>query len=517
VETDSGTTFKVGHWFDGFTQVHRFQILPPDVDHDRVRVIYNSRCSTDGLIEEARKTGRTDTITFGRKYDPCQSYFQKVMTFFKPFRWRLNDKANNVNVGVTISANHPGIAAPKTSSPSKQSLGVTTLCNKTDASGYQLLNPQTLEPIGFTVQSKLHPNLKGPLSATHAKSDPFTGDVYNYNLEFGRYGTYRIFRASASTSNVSILATIPNADPAYLHSLFLSPNYVILCVWNSFFTSYGIKLIWERNIVDSLTDYDASKPAKWYIVDRCPPDEGGKGHIATYDSPPFFAFHSVNAYEVPSPSNPGSTDILADILTYDSLDILKRFYLENLLSDSPSAAEFACPKGDATRPIFRRFRLPSIPTTPTSEPMTASIEFSLPNHSSPELPSINPNFITSPHRYVYGILDKCHSTFFDSLLKLDLRTRTVKSWSCHAHSPGEPVFVSAHPIRQQTADEEDEGVLMCVVLDGKKNRSYLLVLNARTMEEVGRAECRGVVGFGFHGTFVRETAVEGRVGRGLEY
>ena len=50
--------------------------------------------------------------------------------------------------------------------------------------------------------------------------------------------------------------------------------------------------------------------------------------------------------------------------------------------------------------------------------------------------------------------------------------------------------------------EEDDGVLLSVVLDGLRGKSYLLCLDARTMKEMGRAETDVVVGFGFHGLHV---------------
>lgn len=55
-------------------------------------------------------------------------------------------------------------------------------------------------------------------------------------------------------------------------------------------------------------------------------------------------------------------------------------------------------------------------------------------------------------------------------------------------------------------EEEDKGVLLSVVLDGVKGESYLLVLDARDLREVARADVgRGrVVGFGFHGVHVKE-------------
>ena len=50
--------------------------------------------------------------------------------------------------------------------------------------------------------------------------------------------------------------------------------------------------------------------------------------------------------------------------------------------------------------------------------------------------------------------------------------------------------------------DEDDGVLLSVVLDGPAGKSYLLVLDAKTMTEMGRADVRGVIGLGFHGTHV---------------
>ena len=57
-------------------------------------------------------------------------------------------------------------------------------------------------------------------------------------------------------------------------------------------------------------------------------------------------------------------------------------------------------------------------------------------------------------------------------------------------------------IRDPEGKEEDDAVCLSVVLDGTKGRFYLLCLDARTCEEVGRAEMEVVVPFGFHGSHV---------------
>ncbi|OKL61795.1 hypothetical protein UA08_02311 [Talaromyces atroroseus] len=489
IETDNNGVYKVSHWFDYFSQVHRFQIHAPTAEHPDVRVTHNSRLTCDGLVKRIKKTGYRGEITFGAKYDPCMSVFQKVQSFFHPTPKITPD---GVDVCVTLSANYPGLSP--TGTKHEQPLhenGVQTLCNKSDNSTIQMLDPETLEPIGIALQTVLHPSLKGPLSAAHAKTDPVSGEVYNYNLDLGRMGTFRVFMVSPLTGNTSILATI--SHPAtYVHSFFLTQNYVILCLWNATFRKGGIPMLFNHNFVDSLADYDSTKPATWFVIDRNP---GGRGVVAIYESEAFFSFHTINAYEEASPRDHSKTDIVADLCAYDSLDVLKRFYINNLLSDSPTAKSFSDPFNKNARAAFRRFRLPQLPATPNKTPLSATKEFSHEKGICPELPSMNPRMRQHKHRYVYGVTDSGKSTFLDGLVKFDVETKASLFWSEHAQTAGEPIFIA-----DPNSNEEDAGVLLSVVLDGVTGKSYLLVLDATTMTEIGRAKVNGVVGMGFHGT-----------------
>src|SRR3954452_23567092 len=58
-----------------------------------------------------------------------------------------------------------------------------------------------------------------------------------------------------------------------------------------------------------------------------------------------------------------------------------------------------------------------------------------------------------------------------------------KCWSEPGCYPGEPVFVE-----RPDGTAEDDGVILSVVLDANAERSFLLILEARTFEEVARAE-----------------------------
>lgn len=487
--------FKVNHWFDNFGQVHRFQIHAPAEGKDKVRVTYNSRLTSDGLIEKVRKTGRLDGVTFAAKYEPCKTFFQKLQSYFLPATRLLPkpaSKPNEINVGVTMSINFPGLSRTgEAMTGPRDNSRVSTFCTKTDASILQMLDSETLEPIGIARQEKLHPELKGPMSGAHAKSDPLTGDVYNYNLQFGGpQGTYRVFKTSAGTGETSILATVRHT-PAYLHSLFLTENYVVLCIWNSHFIKGGMAMLWNQNVVDSL-EFNDKDPAKWVVVDKRPHQEGGKGVVATYESPSFFGFHSVNAYE--STAADGTKQIIADIPAYQNLEVLKEFYFDNILSDSPTAAHVQGQWGDKLAPKYRRYRLPDVPVQPRDDTRQAVLEFELDRTSTPELPMLNWSVFTKKHRYVYGICDSGKSTFADSLIKLDLEDKSVTRWSVHGQTAGEPVFI-ANP----ESEDEDGGVLLSVVLDGISGKSYLLVLDAKDMSELGRAKVDGAIGFGFHG------------------
>lgn len=491
MKLDSGEDYQFDHWFDALTMVHRFKIVPSESEPNRPRIWYNSRRTVDDLIDRIRKTGNLDDFTFGNKRDPCESFWKKAMTVFKP-RKADTSSPSGVNVGVTFTGNMPGLK-PLIDTASHSSK-LNTLITKTDTSTYQQLDPDTLEPLGVVNMSTLHPDLKGPMAAAHAKTCPITGDVFNFNLDFGKSGTYRIFRASPKTGKVDILATI-KAPSAYLHSLFLTPSYVVLCVWNSRFTMAGISMLMNRNVLESLI-MDKSSPAQWFVVDR---SAAQRGVLATYTSDPFFCFHTVNAYEEPNPKNPDEVDIVADMAAYEDMSVLHGLYLNELIPDRSYKDSYHARHPSACS-YLARYRLSSVPSTDKNGKImnrngtriATLVSKALPA-ISPELPTINPRYSTLPHRYVYGIRSHKNSAFLDGLLKHDTETSTAIVWSVRGHTPGEAIFIA-----DPNGTAEDDGVLLCVVLDGFKERSYLLCLDAHDFTELGRAEVPMMIGHGLH-------------------
>ncbi|KAL9133047.1 MAG: hypothetical protein Q9175_005780, partial [Cornicularia normoerica] len=163
---------------------------------------------------------------------------------------------------------------------------------------------------------------------------------------------------------------------------------------------------------------------------------------------------------------------------------------------APGALNYVDGKGETCKPSLTRFKLPSVSGTnipTTGKPGKVTPLFTAPKADVPELPTFNSLHAIKPSRYIYGVCDRANSTFLDGLIKYDTETRTSAARVIHAQSPGEPIFLP-----DSDGDAEDEGICLSVVLDGTKGKSYLLALDARTFEEVGRAEMETVVPFGFH-------------------
>lgn len=488
VENTSRGTYLVSHWFDGFAHTHKFDIIAPSVQGGMTTVTYSSRRQSDELVESIKKKGWRAGVTFAQRSDPCVGIFAKAMSVFAP--------ASQININVAVHRNLSGLAS-KAPAGSGHRTGSNNIFLTTDQDILQDIHPDTLEPLGSARQSYLHPELKGLLSCAHAQRDRETGDMFNFNLQMGQSTTYRVFRVNASTGTTDILATIlePGIHPAYIHSFFLTENFVILCIPSTHFGWSGAKIPWHRNVLDAIKPFDKSYLCKWLVIDR----RHAKGVIARFSTPAGFFFHSVNAFEenVWDEDSVKQTDIYLDYINFGTSDIIKSFYYDIILDRQDSARKhWIRAEHEDLNPRFvrQRFRIPL--HKQVSKDAVAEEILSIPNPHAGELPSINPAFAYKPYRYFYSICNRGLSTIADSLVKTDLVTRNALIWcGPQGHSPGEPIFVA-----RPDATEEDDGIILSVVLDGSAQKSYMLCLDAQTMTEVGRAEADFPIAIGLHGT-----------------
>lgn len=485
VENTARGTHQVSHWFDAFGIAHKFEILPPQADGGQVSVIYRSRSQSDEFIQNVKKLGWQKGVTFGQKRDPCVGLYAKVMSIFQPAQY---------NVPVTVVPNFPGFDKD-TPAQSGNKLQISNIYATTDVNVLQKLDPNTLEPLGFAFQKSLHPSLKGPGSAAHVQRDPKTGDLFNFNLELGRHPTYRVFRVNAATGTTDILATVsdPELSPAYIHSLFLTENYVILCIPVTHYGWNGLKVLWERNVVNSIKPFDESQTCKWLVVDR----RHGRGLISKFSTPAGFFFHSINAFEEKSKDDNGNevTSINLDYVEFADLEILTYTSYDVLLNRNNAFGQRLNQFESMHSQLVRQKFTLSPQTNACSFANKAEKVVSIPSPHSGELPTINNARATKTYRYVYSVCVTGRSTFLDAVVKTDLETHEAVIWhGPRGHSPGEAIFVA-----RPGGSDEDDGVLLSIVVDGTTHTSYLLCLDAKTMTELGRAEADFSIGATTHG------------------
>src|SRR5208282_1010832 len=110
-----------------------------------------------------------------------------------------------------------------------------------------------------------------------------------------------------------------------------------------------------------------------------------------------------------------------------------------------------------------------------------------------ELPTISPSNLLRPNKFAYGTSNRGLSSLWDSIVKVDLEALhenpsnppegTIKRYERPKCTPSEPIFVP-----RPGAMKEDDGVVLMIELDGVKGRSALVVIDAQSFEEIGRAE-----------------------------
>jgi beta,beta-carotene 9',10'-dioxygenase len=119
-----------------------------------------------------------------------------------------------------------------------------------------------------------------------------------------------------------------------------------------------------------------------------------------------------------------------------------------------------------------------------------------------ELPTYDyRRYNTRPYRYVYaaGMRQDLPEVAYNQIIKADVHSRVSLSWFQDGCFPGEPIFVPA-----PGAAAEDDGVVLCLVLDTTVRSSFLLVLNARDLSEIARAQLDTAIPYGLHGQFLGE-------------
>lgn len=305
-------------------------------------------------------------------------------------------------------------------------------------------DPETLETIGLYDYGG--DGFRGPITSAHPQLEE--GTLFNFTVCLGKQSSYRGYHTRQGPRQE--FARAATRRPSYLHSCALNAEAMML--WEGPLVVDPLQLLWRE------------KP---YIQNyRWRPELGSRaialgrdGAVSYHELPPRFVFHLVQSF-----SSAGET--VLDMLAYPNAEVIDQLYLQPLLCG-----------GAVAMPVLTRVR-------GTSLEVLSDTPLELPRVIEPP---------GQPYAAVFGI-SREQGPFYDALARIEPESGRTRKWYEAGCYPGEPVPVASPCGRER--------LLLSVVLDSAREQSFLLVLEADTLQERARAYVPAVVPFGFHGGFL---------------
>ncbi|XP_060016377.1 carotenoid-cleaving dioxygenase, mitochondrial isoform X2 [Lagenorhynchus albirostris] len=430
---------KYNHWFDGMALLHQFKV-------EKGTVTYRSKFLQSDTYKANSVHDRIVISEFGTLAlpDPCKNIFERFLSKFEPPAITDNTNVNYVQ--------YKGDYYISTETNFMNKVDIETLekTEKVDWSKFIAVNGATAHP--------------------HYDKD---GTAYNMGNSYGQHGScYNVIRVppekvdlGETIHGAQVICSIASAErmkPSYYHSFGMTRNYIV-------FIEQPLKMNLWKIITSKIRGKAFSDGISWepqyntwfHVVDK----HTGQLLPGMYYSKPFVTFHQINAFE-------DQGCVVIDLCCQDDGRSLEVYQLQNLRKTGKELDQILC----SYENLY-----------PEDLEEEGGVEF----------PQINyGQFSGKKYQFFYGC--GFRHLVGDSLIKVDVVNKTLTVWREDGFYPSEPVFV---PV--PGANEEDGGVILSVVITPNQNeRNFLLVLDAKNFEELGRAEVPVQMPYGFHGTFV---------------
>lgn len=433
---------RVDHWFDGLAMLHKFRF-------------------EEGAVTYSNRFLRTDTYRRAVEDGEISGQFATSGGFLDRLRSFLDDPTDNANVNV---ARVGGEYVALTETPRRVRFDPETLSTRGD----------------------LPADAPGHHVTAHLQHDDRRGETVGYATEFGRRNRYLVYRVPDRPSRAdgpperddapahATVASFEVEKPAYLHSFALTPRYAVIVEPPFVVNPMRFLLPGSGGFVDSYR-WRPERGTRFLAFDR----ESGD-LVAERRVPPFFFFHTVNAFE-------SEGAVVVDLVAYEDASIVENLFMTAV--EQPDAG----PELDAADGELTRYRVPMEDDADvTRRPLYAGIE----------LPRVAPAARMERYRYAYGQATRREGR--NGLAKVNVETGEATEWWAEDCYAGEPIFVPRPPESDDGSRPEDRGVVLAPALDAETEQSLLVVLDGETFEERARAQVPHHVPFGFHGEFFPE-------------
>ena len=320
---------------------------------------------------------------------------------------------------------------------------------------------ETLDTVGHLDYAD---KLKAHVTTAHPHHDRERDELVNYVARFSRVSEYVLYGMPAGSTKRRVIARMPVKEPAYMHAFGMSERYLILAEYP--LRVNPLKLAFSgRPFIENYT-WRPDEPTRFQVFDRATGELRG-----TYETDAFFCFHHVNAFE-------RGDELVIDLCAYADPEIIDSLYLDE-----------SGPRGTRPAHELRRYTIDLAGGSVRAEPLT---------DGSLELPRIDygrRNTRDYAYAYFTGADDG-----LDRPAREGRRTRRHRapSGTTTAAIPASRSSCGGQATRPRTAAS------CCPWCSTRTpGRSFLLVLDAGSFEEVARAEAPHHIPFGFHGQYFR--------------
>ena len=341
------------------------------------------------------------------------------------------------------------------------------------------LDPASLESIGeYDFDGGL--SSSQPFSA-HGRYDPRTGFLYNFGV-FGvprpKLHFYRIGPGGELVSNKSHYV----GNYSMCHDFAITDKHAVFVLCPAFMRKPFQFLFGRTSILESI-EFDKNEKTKIVVLDLDTADI-----VRQYEFDSFFGFHLGNARETDG-------KISLDVLCVDDMDVMDG--LSDVFMERGDDFDFLANGAQLTR-----FTLDLSSGQGTQEPVAGSV--------AGEFPTWNPARTGVGNRYTWlgTIVENGTPYGFNAYQKIDHHNGGLKIHDFGAgRFTSEANFVPAAK-GTEGGDDEDNGYLVSIVYNHQRDKSEVVILDARDMQrELAVIPLDHHVPFGFHGGFYPETFI----------
>ncbi|XP_031832815.1 neither inactivation nor afterpotential B isoform X2 [Nomia melanderi] len=530
--------YRFNHLFDSSALLHRFAIA-------NGKVTYQCRFVQTDVYKKNKAAQRIVVTEFGTKAvpDPCQSIFQRVAAVFKPGEDSDNSMISVYPFGDEYYTFSEAAMIHRVDPKTLETTGKVTVSDYVGIVNHtshpHVMNDGTVYNMGMSLSPR------GPkYNVVCFSPSCITIDDSGEEKELSMF------------DQATIVATVPSRwllNPSYMHSFGITENYFIVIeqpLAVSLTTLLSCKV--KQEPLRAALKWHENENTLIHLVSR----ETGEVE-RTFVSEKFFYLHTINQFETRDHNY-----VVLDICCYRDPQILDCMFVDAMktIHENPNYAnmfrgrplrfilplkqpkpdipvEYNLITAETVNQGLETFKDVDEPQKDTEPDSTATNETAvkvtkdhqndyrnmlrrkaaahrLPDGNifvKPELlcdlgcetPRFNyESCLGREYRYFYAISSDVDLENPGTLIKVDILTKTRKTWHEKNVYPGEPIFVP-----NPNGRKEDDGVVLSsIVWTDKESQVGLLILDGATFTEIARAtfEAPGPVPKCLHGWFTLE-------------